>query len=175
MLMLLVILILGLSVLVSLAYWSVKLGISPMPTSPKAKKALMELLPDEVSGKVYELGCGWGGLAAALAQRYPDHEVVGVELSPIPYWFCKARFWLFPMANLTVRRVDFFEVPLADAGLIVCYLYPGAMHRLKEKFAEELASGTWIASNTFALPFSTPVKSIELSDIYRTKVYLYRR
>ncbi len=33
--------------------------------------------------------------------------------------------------------VDFFNVDLKDAGLVVCYLYPGAMERLKDKFEKD--------------------------------------
>ena len=96
------------------------------------------------------------------------------ELSPLPYLFSWIVNKICPKHNLCFERVDFFEKDLTDAGLVVCYLYPGAMARLKSKFDKELKPGTWVISNTFAVPGWHPVKIVEVADLYHTKIYLYR-
>ena len=152
--------------LVSIVWYTVKLGISPMPSSLKARRAVQELLPD-VRGPVYELGAGWGSLLGIMG-RYTDVRVY--ELSPVPF----AVAWLRAAKNVKVVRRDFFEVDLGDAKLVVCYLYPGAMVKLREKFEREL-NDCWVISNTFAVPGWKPVKVIVLDDWYKTRVYLYKR
>lgn len=154
-------------ILISIVGYSIWLGISPMPSSFKARKAIASLLPD-VTGQVYELGAGWGSLLGLLS-RYP--AVTAFELSPAPF----AVAWLIASKPVKVVRADFFHQDLSDAGLIVCYLYPGAMGRLQEKFERELKDGCWVISNTFAVPGWTPEKVVVLDDWYRTKVYLYKK
>ena len=158
----------------SIIIWSLRNGISPMPTSSKAKQCLLSAVPANFNGIIYELGSGWGTLAFPLAERFPQSQVIAYESAPVPYFFSKIRHLLAPLPNLQIQRQDFFQVPLANAGLIVCYLYPGAMHRLKRKFEQELNPNTLVVSNTFGIPGWQPHKVFEVADIYRTKIYLYQ-
>lgn len=161
-------------VLGSIVIWSLKNGISPMPTSRKAKRCLLELLPKEIDGNVYELGSGWGTLVFSLARRYPHCRIVGYETSPVPFWFSRLRQMIVRLPNLQLQRRDFFQVPLGDASLLVCYLYPGAMRQLKVKLSEELKSRSWVVSNTFSIPGWKAEEIREVGDIYYSKIYLYR-
>jgi hypothetical protein len=163
-----------LSILASVVIWSLRNGISPMPTSPKAKKQLLLLLPDDVQGTIYELGSGWGTLLVPLARKYPDCDVVGYETSLCPYIVSRFWIWMLRLPNAKVVRRDFFSVDLREASLLVCYLYPGAMRRLKDKLLGELKPGTCVVSNTFAIPGWIPEATREVGDLYKTKVYLYR-
>ena len=160
--------------LLSIVFWSWRNGISPMPTSSKVKKRLLISLPEEVEGDIFELGSGWGTLAFPLARRFPNCQVNAYETSFVPFLFTKLRHRLNPLSNLIFYRQDFFTVPLGDASLIVCYLYPEAMRQLKIKFEKELKPGTWVVSNTFGVPGWKPVKIDEVDDLYRTKIYAYQ-
>lgn len=144
-----------------------------MPSTSKARKAIAGLLPD-VKGPVYDLGSGWGHLLCTLTDKYSNQPIIGIESSWIPYLFSKALFSLFPKENLSIQRENFFETSLEDASLVVCYLYPGAMALLKEKFENELKPGTIVITNTFSIPHWTPERETVLKDLYHTKIYLYR-
>lgn len=163
----------SLFLIISIVYWTVKNGISPMPSSSKARHAITTLLP-EVTGPVYELGSGWGHLLWRLSKHYTDVPIIGIENSQVPYLFSKFLFFLFPVKNLSIVRKDFLKTSLEDASLIVCYLYPGAMKKLQEKFTKELRPGTVVISNTFALTKWKPERELVLPDLYHTKIYLYR-
>lgn len=158
----------------SIVFWTWRNGISPMPSSPAAKKAILLLLPKDLQGPIYELGAGWGTLTFVLADMFPDCQIKAYETSLIPYLACLARQKLTPRTNLHIHRRDFFTVSLRDAAAVVCYLYPKAMENLKEKFADELPSSCWVVSNTFAVPGWKHSACVELKDLYRTKVYLYQ-
>ena len=160
---------------VSVVYWSYRNGISPMPTSPKVRKILFPSLPVGVVGKVYDLGSGLGTLVFPLAKHYPCSQVTGYETSPLPYYLSKCRQLLNPLPNITLSRSNFYSIKLHDASLVICYLYPGAMKQLKIKFEQELKPGTWIISNTFTIPGWEPLEIIEVNDLYRTKIYIYRK
>lgn len=158
----------------SIVYSSLKNGITPMPTSNKVKRHLMTLLDQEIiHSRIYDLGSGWGTLAVALADKYGDCCVTGFENSMVPYLVSLLRSRRAHHRNLTIARENFFNQPLNDADLVVCYLYPGAMEKLKIKFENELKVNTVVVSNTFAIPSWLPVKKIVVDDLYRTHLYLY--
>lgn len=163
---------------VSIIYWTIKNGISPMPTSPKVKKALLqtvdESIPKDLIGDVFELGSGFLTLGVPLARIFPNNQIIALEISTIPFIYSKIIIYFLKYKNLDVRNEDFFKVNLNQASLVVCYLYPKAMEKLKSKFEDELQDGTYIISNTFAIPGWTPIKIVVVEDLYRTNIYLYR-
>lgn len=161
------------AVLLSIIFTSLRYGIGPVPTSPKVKQALLPLLPPLNYRTIYELGAGFGTLAFALADHYPNCSVIAVEISLIPYLWMQAWQRLKPRHNLKILKKDFFKLPLLDSGLIVCYLYPGAMARLEEKIAQECPQ-TALLTHTFALPHRRADVIVKAKDLYHTPIYFYR-
>lgn len=159
--------------MLSIVFYTLRTGISPMPTLGKVRRQLLPLLEPDLEGTLLELGCGWGTLAFALADHCPRARVVAFELSPLPFAFCWLRQRLAPRANLELRRQDFFRASLSGASVVVCYLFPGAMTRLTPKLLAELTPGTRILSHTFALRGWKPVRTLVVDDLYRTPIYLY--
>lgn len=158
----------------SLVIWSLRNGISPMPTSFKVKKGILNLVPSEVKGTIYELGSGWGTLIFPLARKLLRNQVIGYETSPFPFWVSFLYLKMMNYTNVTLKRENFFSKDLSDAGLVVCYLYPGAMEKLRVKFESDLRFGTIVVSNAFAVPGWVPEKIVVVDDLYNTKIYLYR-
>lgn len=148
---------------------------SPLPTSGAARATLLAMLPEFVDGPVYDLGSGWGGLAGALARRYPRSPVIGFEVSPLPWAWSRLRQALGGnTGNLTFRFGDFHNADLTGAALVVCYLPGPAMEKLKPKLEAELKPGALVASNTFAFRGWTPVEVRTAPDAHASQVYLYR-
>ena len=152
----------------SILFWSIRLGIGPTPTSPKVRATFSDILPDSVCGDIVELGCGWGHLIPILQAQYPQARIQGWERSPLPALFTR---WV---RKVEVEKRDFFTADLSNAGLIVCYLYPGAMTRIAQEVIPQLPPGCWIVTHTFSLPGSEPVKILKADDLYQTPVYLYQ-
>lgn len=157
----------------SVLFWSIKNGIAPMPSWGRQTKAILSLIPSGTDGLIYELGSGWGALAVRLARQFPQATIVGIENSPVPFLFSSLLRYAVRLPNLQFHRKDFFVQPLDDAKGIVCYLFPGAMVRLKPKLEQELRNDAWIISNTFAVPEWLPSNRIVLQDLYRTSIYSY--
>ncbi len=170
----LAVLILTIAVIAVMVFYMLRTGIPPVPTSPRVRRAMFRQLPARLDGAVYELGAGWGTLAFPLARRYPDCPVIAYELSPVPWLFARLRQRVQPLANLTIRRADFHRARLGDAALVVCYLFPGGMAKLRPKLERELRPGALVVSNTFAVPGWRPVSAERADDLYASPVYVYR-
>jgi hypothetical protein len=146
--------VLGVAVL-SVVYYTLKTGISPLPSSRGARHLMLAEIPEDFAGRIVEAGAGWGTLAIPLARRHPAATVTAYELSPVPF----AVLWLRRLGrhpNLRPRRADF-----------------GAMRGLADQFRRQLRPGTRVISNTFALPGWSPVRVHRLADLYASRVYIY--
>jgi hypothetical protein len=159
-------------ILLLVMIWTILNGISPMPTMGKTKRMLLQALPASVDGPITDLGSGWGTLVRALAKKYPNTTVIGYETSPIPYLVSKCLS--LTCKNLSIKRVDFFTVNLKPFSLIVCYLYPQAMKRLEKKLQSECEKKTLIITHTFSFSALQPEKSIQVNDLFNTKIYFFR-
>lgn len=154
---------------------SLRYGISPMPSSAKAVGTIRRLLMNRrPEGMIVDLGSGWGTLTRALAAEFPHCPVTGIERSPVPFWFSLMSSRIMRLRNCRIIRKDFFEWPLKNADVIVCYLSTPLMSRLKLKLEREVSPGTLVISNTFAIAGWEPVETTTLDDLYRTRIYLYR-
>lgn len=158
--------------LLILAY-TLRTGVPPMPTSPGTRAVILRTLPARIDGTIYDLGSGWGGLALALAERYPHNRVVGIELSPLPWLFASAMLLLRRRPNLSFRRRNLLDEPLSGAGAVVCYLMPRVMRKLDRKLAAELRHGAVIVAYSFALDRRQPEAVVVDPESGPSPIYRY--
>jgi len=162
----------GLLVAVSIVWTTVRVGMSPMPSSAKATRAILDLIPGNAGERIAELGSGWGGLALAVTSHRPEAHVMAYELSLLPWMWSIGVARLMGRQEIEFVRRDFFDADLSETDVVLCYLFPGAMERLAEPLTH-LKAGSVIISNTFRLPGWQPDEVVELDDLYRTRVYRY--
>lgn len=137
---------LGVSVLVFQAIT----GVPPMSASAAEAADVVALLrreglPDRAV--IYDLGSGWGALVIALARAFPEAQIRGIELSPLPYWVARFRTRDFP--NVSLRRGDFFASDLADADAVTCFLLIKSMRKLGGLLDAKLKPGVVVAAVAF--------------------------
>ena len=169
----LIILIFALILVISIVWGTLRTGISPMMSSGQARQAMLDCIREPHGGQFIDLGSGWGTLVIPLAQKYPGRQVIGYELSFLPWCVSVVRKYCLGLHNLTLYRRDFKSANLDGASVLFCYLHPGGMLSLQEKLEKEGAPGMVIISNTFALPSAQPIDTIQLDDLYRTLIYKY--
>lgn len=157
----------------SLIYFSLRTGISPVPSNRLQRDAVLAAA-GETPGPIYELGAGWGTLAFALADRFPAAQVIAFELSWVPFAVMRLRHAIRPRRNLSLRRADFLRAPLGEAQLLVSYLFRGGMQALKAKLEQEAAPGARLVTHTFCVHGWEPMSEQTLGDFYRTHVFVYR-
>ena len=164
----------ALAVILLIAIPALAVGVAPAMTSTKVRAVMLKAVPDDIEGTIFELGSGWGGLAFALARRFPRCPVRAFEISPVPWLYSLSRQFIAPVPNLSIHLSDLHRAPLVEATLVVCYLHPRAMADLKPSFEAELRPGSLVLSNTFAVPGWRPAAVLTADDLYSTRVYLYR-
>ena len=173
------IIILALSlILIGLVFvYTLIIGSPPTPTSRRVCGTMLRLLPRylPLSGNnlIYELGSGWGGMTPHLARFYPNHCVIGMEYSPLPWLIARLFSMLRWPKNLSFERCDFMQRDLSNASLVVCYLAGKQMEELEPKLRAELKVGALVLTHTFAIPNWRPVDMVRADDFYRSPVYLY--
>ena len=161
----------GILLALSIVWGTVRWGISPMPSSKAARRAMLSLLPEATPTHIVELGSGWGQLAFAVQAARPGSRVTGYEGSFLP-WVWSHGLGRWTRRNVAFEHGDFFEADLTDADVVLTYLYPEAMQKIADGQAG-LTPGTTLISNTFRVPGWTPDTVLELDDLYRTRVYRY--
>ncbi len=135
---------------------------------------MMTLIDETGTGPIVDLGSGWGNLVIRIAKKNPQRKIVGYELSLLP-WLTSTLFKkVLGLKNLTLHRQNFYNANLSTASVLVCYLYPKAMEKIKNKLRLEQPQVDFLISNNFALPSSQPYKVIQLDDFYKSPIYLYR-
>lgn len=158
----------------TLVFYQLRTGVPPFPTSRGEKEAAISLLQQaQLPEKplIYELGSGWGGLAIAIAKAFPHAHVVGIEVSPFPYWIAKLRTRKIP--NLEMRRQNFYQVPLNNADAVTAYLMIKPMLPLAEKLDRELQPGTAVVAIAFLFRDRDPSSVIPGRGLLRGSTALY--
>ena len=133
----LVVLCLTITIGLSIIWSTLVCGITPMPSSRKAREAMLELSENTGQGPIYELGSGWGNLLIPLAKKYPHRKVIGYELSLLPWLTTLVLSKTLGLNNITVYRKNFLKEDLSGASVIFCYLFSDVMEKLERKIDEE--------------------------------------
>ena len=160
-------------IVVSLIYCLIT-GISPVSSTFKSRRKIINSVSSDQDGYIYELGAGWGALAFPVARRCPNATVVAYELSPFPWMFMKIRGAILGPRNLRLIRRNFLKDDLSKAAVILCYLHPQAMEKLSPKLARELHAGTQVICNTFELPAWIPTMVANLEDLMCPQIFYYK-
>ncbi len=167
---LLLLYLLGLALAAAAAYFffgSFVLGAGYQPTPARVARRMVELAQVGPHDEVLDLGAGTGGLVFLCAAQGAD--VTGVEVEPLRFLFLRLRRSLSPYrARVRIVRDNMFRTDLRRATVVVVFLWPGAMERLKPKFETELPPGARVVSYWHPVPGWTPDR-----EDPPLRVYLY--
>ena len=121
-------------------------GAGYQPAPPRVVRRMLELGRVGPGDEVYDLGAGTGGLLFQAAEVLGARGV-GVEVEPIRYLYLRYRRRRSPARDrIRILRRDLFTVDLTSATVVLAFLWPGAMRRLKEKLKRDLRPGTRVVS-----------------------------
>jgi len=135
---------------------------------------MMQLADETGTGTIVDLGSGWGSFVIRIAKRYPQRQIIGYELSLLPWLISLLLKKIFGLNNLNLHRQNFYQADLSDTSVLVCYLFPGAMEKISTKLRLEQTNINFFISNSFALPGCNPYKTMIINDFYNSPIYLYK-
>jgi hypothetical protein len=156
-----------------LALTSLGAVISRVPlylSSARAMQAVASRIPRGKDVRVIDLGCGLGGLLVHLARARPDIELHGVDAAPLPWLVSRLRL----RGRAAIRFGSLWEQDLAAYDVVYAYLSPAPMTRLWEKARREMRPGSLFISNSFTVHGAEPDEAVELGDLSRARLLIWR-
>lgn len=147
----------------------VPLYLSGRPTRDRLAELLAER---EQPLRFIDLGCGLGGTLRQLGAAFPQSRFDGVETAPLAF----ALSWLrcAGRRNCRVAYRNLWQVDLGDYEVVYCFLSPAPMPELWLKARAQMRPGSWLVSNSFAIPGVEPQRIVELHDWRGTRLLLWQ-
>lgn len=143
-------------------------------TNRQTWKAIGDLVAREKAGSVADLGSGTGGIVAFLAKAHPNVRVDGYETAPLLTLVSKLLVAISRRPNAAIRYKSLWDADLSQYDVVYCFLSPVPMPEIYQKAKAEMRKGTWLVSNSFAVPGVTPLEILQVDDARHTKLFLYR-
>jgi SAM-dependent methyltransferase len=164
-------LVLVVAVLVAIyfVFASFAYGAGYQPTPRRVVEKMLEVAAVGPNDRVVDLGAGTGAIVFRAA-RERGATVLGVEVEPVRVLILRARRAIGgPRDRVTIRWGNMFGTDLRGTSVVTCFLWPGAMEKLKPKFEAELPDGARVVSHWHLVPGW----KLEWYD-RKLQVYLYR-
>ena len=147
-------------------------GAPWVPVDKKTLAYLIGLLDLKENEILYDLGSGDGRVLIEAAAKYNFKKAVGIEVSGFLCLWSKIKIRLKGLSSkIIIKKANLFKENLAEADVIIFYLMPECLKKVKEKFKKELKSGTRIFSVSFPLPDRQPSQIFKKQDTLT--VYYY--
>jgi hypothetical protein len=124
-------------------------------SGPPAWEHLLNMIPEDATLNMADLGAGLGGPLAFLARRRPRARFLGVEASPLVWLIA----WLrtLPLRrNCRMLPGSLWRLNLRPFEIVFAFLSPVPMPALWEKALQEMRPGTLLVSHSFEVPGVSP-------------------
>jgi len=162
---------LGGFLLLLLFNWGVIFTRVPLYLSRRSVwKEVEELLPQDESYRLLDIGSGLGGMLLQLDRSRPLGRHEGVEISPAPWLFSRIRAHL-RKASVRFHRRDYRQLDLSAYDVVFAFLSPVVMQEVLEKASREMRPGTLVLSLAFPLPGIEHDFVIQTGEGERQKLY----
>lgn len=137
-------------------------------TSPKIARIQCRLAKIGKNDIVYDLGSGEGIALMTAVKDFDAKKGVGIEIDPLRVSSSKAAIYAAGLQNkIRIERKNFFDVDTSEATVVIMYLIPRTLARLKSKLMKELKPGTRIV--TFVYKIDLPM----IAKDEKNEVYVY--
>jgi predicted O-methyltransferase YrrM len=147
------------------------------PSSAEAIAAMLRLAEPRASDVVYDLGCGDGRVVIQAIQQSGARGVC-VDIDPQRIKEARANAERAGVAErIEFRNEDLFTSNIADASVVLLFLWPEINLKLLPKLLRELAPGTRIVSNMHDMGELEPERVIRYRSAktaVERGVYLWR-
>ena len=154
--------------------WGGILAAPWIPVWKKDIKRLLDLAQIKPGETLYDLGAGDGRIVIMAAKEY-NAIAVGYEIASLPYFLAYIKILVLGLrGKASFRYRNFFKADLSQADIIVTFLTPPAMEKLKPKFERELKPGARVVSYAFSIKGWEP-KQKSKPNKKTTAIYFYQR
>lgn len=138
-------------------------------TNKKTARAMCRLAKINKDDVVYDLGSG-DGTALIIAAKEFGARGVGIEIDPLRAFISSMLLHSNRLSDkVKIIKKNFFDVDISEASLVLVYLVPRALERLKPKLLKELKPGTLLVSFRYKISLSLQHYD-KKNDIYLYKI-----
>lgn len=121
---------------------------------------------------IYDLGSGDGRIVMAIAKRFRT-RVIGIEINPLWVLLSSIGIRVRKLNKYaSIKMANFFKTPLHNGDIIVIYLLPKTLEKLKVKLKKELKKGARVISVQFPINRWKHYKIVKSDVGYN--IYLYK-
>ncbi len=124
-------------------------GVPFVPLNKRQLLAVNKCIKLKAGDKVVDLGCG-DGRVLRMFEKQGVKDLTGYEINFWAYLLAKIKN-KFLKSKSKIYFKNFNKAKLSEYNIIFCYLLPGYVNFLKEKFDRELKPGTKIISYVFEI------------------------
>lgn len=145
-----------------------------VPTKPKQRKKLVNLLDLKDGMTIYDLGCGSGTMLFEIAKRNSKVNLIGYEISLLPYLMAMTRkvFGGKKYKNVSIKFANLFKQDLSKADIVFVFLLDKCYPKLIKKFKEDLSDNVTVIVEAWPLPEINPTEVIKEPDLL--SIYFYK-
>lgn len=130
------------------------------PSRPIVWQKVAELIPQNQSIRMIDIGSGLGDLSMYIAKANKGSQVEGIEIAPLPWLVSIVRAW-WRRSSAQFHLGSYHELDFAHYDLVFAYLSPAAMVTLWQKAQQEMQTGSLLVSYEFDIPNVPPTFTIE--------------
>lgn len=149
-------------------------GVPFVPSSDLKLEIFIKNLELKKWQKFLDIGCGDGKILEAVAKKFPQNILVGIENSPNPYQKAlkkRAENGL----DYQIIKWDFFKEDWSEYDVIHTYMIAYLMPKIWKKIQAECKNGTLFISNSFEIKWVQADKVLEVKNgKYSGKYFMYR-
>jgi precorrin-6B methylase 2 len=144
-------------------------GAQWIPSSKESTRRMLELADIKPNEVLYDLGSGDGRVVIEAAKNFKA-KAIGIEIDPLRVLWSRFVVKKLGLSNrVKIIHGNFFNQNLGNADVVIVYLLPKAIEKLKDKLKRELRPGARVVSQLFKFEGWKLVR--EDRDL---KIYVYK-
>lgn len=146
-----------------------------VPTRKKDIERLLGILELKHWDNFLEIWCGDGRVSSAVAAKFKDSKVLGIELALPMYIIAKLRNLSWPK-NLEIKLANAFKQDFGNYDMIYVYGMPDKMwEKIVPKFMREAKTGTKLYSYVFSIPKEYSKGAISHGEENEAKIHVLEK
>ncbi len=154
--------------------------IPPMPSTPPVVNEIIKTIKEnDITNKpIYEIGSGYGYMLFRLANNFPNRKIIGFEISLFAYITSSFLCFISRRKNIKIIYGNAFKKIKDDNIQMECcvaYLCSAKGINIEMENIYKNHITNMLILNTYPLETTSPTSISAPLDIFKSKIFLYKK